>query len=44
MQTRQEARVLFSAFAFARQRGFTYVALTLSVLAVLLFSLFLGGP
>jgi uncharacterized membrane protein len=36
------ARVLFSALAFARQRDWTYVVLTLVVLAVLLYSLFLG--
>ena len=36
------ARVLFSALAFARQRDWLYVALTLVVLAVLLYSLFLG--
>ncbi len=33
------ARVAFSVFAFARQRDFLYVAITLIVLAVLLFSL-----
>jgi uncharacterized membrane protein len=38
------ARVIFSAFAFARQRDFTYVILTLIVLAVLLYSLFFGHP
>jgi uncharacterized membrane protein len=37
------ARVAFSALAFARQRDYTYVALTLFVLAVLLCSLFVGG-
>jgi uncharacterized membrane protein len=36
------ARVAFSAFAFARQRDHTYVIVTLSVLAVLLYSL-VGG-
>jgi uncharacterized membrane protein len=36
------ARVAFSAVAFARQRDFLYVGLTLFVLAVLLFSLFHG--
>src|SRR5262249_33475839 len=36
------ARVVFSVFAFARERDFTYVALTLIVLAVLLYSLFIG--
>lgn len=34
------ARVIFSAFAFARQRDFTYVAFTLIVLAVLLYGFF----
>jgi uncharacterized membrane protein len=34
------ARVVFSALAFAWERDFTYVALTLVVLAVLLYSLF----
>jgi uncharacterized membrane protein len=34
------ARVIFSAYAFLRQRDFTYVVVTLIVLAVLLFSLF----
>jgi uncharacterized membrane protein len=38
------ARVIFSVFAFARQRDFTYVVLTLIVLAVLLYSLFVGQP
>src|SRR5262245_59593554 len=33
-------RVVFSVFAFARQRDYTYVALTLFVLVVLLCSLF----
>jgi uncharacterized membrane protein len=36
------ARVVFSVFAFARQRDYTYVAITLIVLAVLLYSLFSG--
>src|SRR5260370_20811060 len=36
------ARVIFSVYAFARQRDFTYVVLTLIVLAVLLYSLFVG--
>src|SRR5207253_1467848 len=34
------ARVVFSALAFAWERDFTYVGLTLLVLAVLLYSLF----
>jgi uncharacterized membrane protein len=34
------ARVLFSVFAFAAQRDRTYVAITLIVAAVLLYSLF----
>ena len=34
------ARVVFSALAFAWERDYTYVALTLVVLAVLLYSLF----
>ncbi len=34
------ARVIFSAFAFARERDYLYVAFTLTVLAVLLYSLF----
>src|SRR5438128_1499217 len=38
------ARVVFSVFAFARQRDFTYVGLTLIVLGVLLYSLFVGYP
>jgi uncharacterized membrane protein len=37
------ARVLFSVFAFARERDFLYVLLTLLVLGVLLFSLFFAG-
>ena len=36
------ARVIFSVYAFARQRDFTYVILTLIVLAVLLYGLFVG--
>ena len=36
------ARVVFSVFAFARQRDWTYVVLTLVVLVVLLCSLFVG--
>jgi uncharacterized membrane protein len=36
------ARVAFSVFGFLRERDFTYVALTLVVLAVLLFSLLFG--
>jgi uncharacterized membrane protein len=36
------ARVIFSVFAFARERDFLYVVLTLIVLAVLLYSLFIG--
>ena len=38
------ARVVFSVFAFARQRDYTYVLVTLIVLAVLLYSLFSGQP
>jgi uncharacterized membrane protein len=34
------ARVAFSVYAFARQRDFLYVGVTLIVLAVLLFGLF----
>lgn len=37
------ARVAFSVVAFLRQRDWTYVALTLFVLAVLVFSLGHGG-
>jgi uncharacterized membrane protein len=37
------ARVVFSVFAFIRQRDYLYVAVTLFVLLVLLYSLFLGG-
>jgi uncharacterized membrane protein len=37
-------RVIFSAVGFARQRDFTYVALTLVVLAVLLYGLFIEEP
>ena len=36
------ARVFFSALAFARQRDFLYVVLTVAVLAVLLLSMFMG--
>jgi uncharacterized membrane protein len=36
------ARVVFSVSAFARQRDYVYVILTLVVLAVLLYSLFVG--
>ena len=36
------ARVAFSVFAFAVQRDRTYVTVTLIVLAVLLYSLFVG--
>jgi uncharacterized membrane protein len=36
------ARVVFSAFAFLRQRDCFYVGVTLLVLAVLLYSLFSG--
>jgi uncharacterized membrane protein len=38
------ARVVFSAFAFSRQRDWTYVAITLLVLGVLLYSLIWGHP
>jgi uncharacterized membrane protein len=38
------ARVIFSVFAFVRQRDFTYVVLTLIVMGVLLYSLFIGQP
>jgi uncharacterized membrane protein len=37
------ARVVFSVFAFARQRDWTYVVITLVVLAVLVYSLQSGG-
>lgn len=37
------ARVIFSVFAFAVERDYTYVIVTLVVLAVLLYSLFSGG-
>jgi uncharacterized membrane protein len=37
------ARVVFSVFAFLRQRDITYVVVTLIVLAVLLYSLFFGA-
>jgi uncharacterized membrane protein len=36
------ARVAFSSLAFARQRDYLYVAITLIVLAILLYSLFSG--
>jgi uncharacterized membrane protein len=36
------ARVVFSAFAFLRQGDYAYVAITLIVLAILLYSLFSG--
>ena len=36
------ARVVFSAFAFLRERDHTYVIITLVVLVVLLYSLFSG--
>ena len=36
------ARVLFAVVAFARQGDFTYVLVTLLVLAILLYSLFSG--
>jgi uncharacterized membrane protein len=36
------ARVVFSVFAFARQRDSTYVGITLIVLCILLYSLFSG--
>jgi uncharacterized membrane protein len=36
------ARVTFSIYAFARQRDWTYVVVTVIVLAVLLYSLFSG--
>lgn len=38
------ARVAFTAFAFARQKDWTYLVITLMVLSVLLFSLFYGQP
>lgn len=37
------ARVVFSVFAFAVQRDYVYVAVTLIVLAVLVYSLLSGG-
>src|SRR5262245_47885013 len=37
------ARVVFSVFAFLRQRDVPYVLLTLTVLAVLLYSLFFAS-
>src|SRR5262249_59017462 len=36
------ARVLFTVFAFLRQRDWTYVVITLIVLSLLLYSLFRG--
>ena len=38
------ARVVCSVVGFARKRDLTYVALTLTVLAVLAYSLFFEGP
>lgn len=38
------ARVIFSVFAFSRQRDYLYMFLTLIVLTVLLFSLFIDHP
>jgi uncharacterized membrane protein len=37
-------RVILSVFAFAKQKDLVYVLLTLVVLGVLLYSLFLGEP
>jgi uncharacterized membrane protein len=37
------ARVVFSVFAFARQRDWVYVVITLIVLAVLAYSVLSGG-
>ena len=37
------ARVLFSVFAFLYERDWTYVAVTLTVLAILTYSLLGGG-
>jgi uncharacterized membrane protein len=37
------ARVVFTVFAFARQRDYVYVFLTLVVAGVLTYSLFWGG-
>jgi uncharacterized membrane protein len=37
-------RVAFTVYAFLRERDYTYVAITLIVLAVLLYSLFGGHP
>jgi uncharacterized membrane protein len=37
------ARVVFSVFGFARQRDWLYVAITLTVLALLSYSLLAGG-
>jgi uncharacterized membrane protein len=36
------ARVVFSVYAFLRERDFLYVCVTLTVLAILLYSLFSG--
>ena len=36
------ARVLFSVFAFTRQRDYTYVVVTLLVLVILLYSMLRG--
>jgi uncharacterized membrane protein len=38
------ARVLFSVFAFAAERDYAYVGITLLVLAVLFYSLFFRHP
>jgi uncharacterized membrane protein len=37
------ARVAFSVFAFAAQRDWTYVTITVIVLAILVYSLSGGG-
>jgi uncharacterized membrane protein len=37
-------RVAFSALGFTRERDWVYVAVTLTVLGLLLFSLFIGHP
>jgi uncharacterized membrane protein len=37
------ARVAFSAFAFAAERDYLYVVITLIVLGILLYSLFGAG-
>ena len=37
------ARVVFSVYAFLKQRDWTYVAVTLIVLALLVYSLFFGA-